>query len=48
MENYCIIFNPINLRIVKNFKIDVSAPLLNKELISYGLKIPVKFKYNEI
>ena len=40
-------FNPINLRIVKNFKIDVSAPLLNKELISYGLKIPVKFKYNE-
>jgi asparagine synthase (glutamine-hydrolysing) len=40
-------FNPINSRIVKNFKIDVVTPLLNKKLISYGLKIPTKFKYNE-
>ena len=40
-------FNPINSRIVKNFKINVVTPLLNKELISYGLKIPTKFKYNE-
>ncbi len=40
-------FNPINSRIVKNFKIGVVTPLLNKKLISYGLKIPTKFKYNE-
>jgi asparagine synthase (glutamine-hydrolysing) len=40
-------FNPINSRIVKNFKIDVVTPLLNKKLISYGLKIPTKFKYNQ-
>jgi asparagine synthase (glutamine-hydrolysing) len=40
-------FNPINSRIVKNFKINVVTPLLNKKLISYGLKIPAKFKYNE-
>ena len=41
-------FNPINSRIVKNFKIDVITPLLNKKLISYGLKIPTKFKYNKL
>ena len=40
-------FNPINLRIAKSFKIDVITPLLNKKLISYGLKIPTKFKYNK-
>ena len=40
-------FNPINSRIVKNFNIEVVTPLLNKKLISYGLKIPTKFKYNE-
>ena len=40
-------FNPINSRIVKNFNIDVVTPLLNKKLISYGLKIPTKFKYNQ-
>ena len=39
-------FNPINSKIVKNFEIDVITPLLNKKLISYGLKIPTKFKYN--
>ena len=40
-------FNPINSRITKNFDIHVIAPLLNKNLISYGLKIPSKFKYDE-
>ena len=40
-------FNPINSRIVKNFNIDVVTPLLNKKLISYGLKIPTKFKYDQ-
>jgi len=41
-------FNPINLRITNSFGIDVIAPLLNKNLISYGLKIPSKYKYDEI
>ena len=40
-------FNPINSRIVKNFNIDVVTPLLNKKLISYGLKIPAKYKYDQ-
>jgi asparagine synthase (glutamine-hydrolysing) len=40
-------FNPINSRIAKKFNIQILAPLLNQELISYGLKIPTKFKYNE-
>jgi asparagine synthase (glutamine-hydrolysing) len=40
-------FNPINLRITKSFGIDVIAPLLNENLISYGLKIPSKYKYDE-
>ena len=40
-------FNPINLRITKNFDVNVIAPLLNENLISYGLKIPSKFKYDE-
>jgi len=40
-------FNPINSRITKNFSIHVIAPLLNENLISYGLKIPSKFKYDE-
>jgi asparagine synthase (glutamine-hydrolysing) len=40
-------FNPINTRIVKNFNIEVITPLLNQNLISYGLKINTKFKYNE-
>lgn len=40
-------FNPINSRITKNFGIHVIAPLLNENLISYGLKIPSKFKYDE-
>ena len=40
-------FNPINTRIVNNFKINVVTPLLNTKLISYGLRIPSKFKYNQ-
>ena len=40
-------FNPINLRIAKNFDVHVITPLLNENLISYGLKIPSKFKYDE-
>jgi len=40
-------FSPINSRIVKNFDVNVIAPLLNENLISYGLKIPSKFKYDE-
>ena len=40
-------FNPINSRIVNNFKIKVVTPLLTKKLISYGLKIPTKFKYDQ-
>lgn len=40
-------FNPINSRITKSFGISVIAPLLNKNLISYGIKIPLKFKYDE-
>ena len=40
-------FNPINTRIVKNFDIEVITPLLNQNLISYGLKINTKFKYNK-
>jgi asparagine synthase (glutamine-hydrolysing) len=40
-------FNPINSRITKSFDIKVISPLLNENLISYGLKIPSKFKYDE-
>ena len=40
-------FNPINSRIAKHFDIQILAPLLNKKLISYGLKIATKFKYDE-
>ena len=39
-------FNPINFRIAKNFGISVIAPLLNEKIISYGLKIPSKYKYD--
>ena len=40
-------FSPINSRIIKNFDVHLIAPLLNENLISYGLKIPSKFKYDE-
>ena len=39
-------FNPINSRIAKKFNIQILTPLLNEELISYGIKIPTKFKYD--
>ncbi|WP_428325008.1 asparagine synthase-related protein [Nitrosopumilus sp.] len=39
-------FNPINSRIVKHFNIEVLAPLLNENIISYGLQILTKFKYD--
>jgi len=40
-------FNPINSRVAKNFGVHVIAPLLNENLINYGIKIPSKFKYNK-
>jgi|TARA_B100001540_G_scaffold889_1_gene831 asparagine synthase (glutamine-hydrolysing) len=40
-------FNPINSRIAKNFDMNILSPLLNSEIISYGLKIPIKYKYDE-
>jgi asparagine synthase (glutamine-hydrolysing) len=39
-------FNPINSRIAKKFNTQILTPLLNEELISYGLKLPTKFKYD--
>ena len=41
-------FNPINSRITKNFNTTVIAPLLNEKLIAYGIKIPLKFKYDDV
>ena len=40
-------FNPINTRIAKKFNTKILTPLLNEELISYGLKLPTKFKYDK-
>ena len=40
-------FNPINSRIATNFNIKILAPLLNEELISYGLRIPINSKYDK-
>jgi len=39
-------FNPINSRIAEKFNTQILTPLLNEELISYGLKLPTKFKYD--
>ena len=41
-------FNPINSRITKSFGISVIAPLLSENIISYGIKIPSKFKYDKL
>ena len=41
-------FSPVNSRIVKNFNVNVIAPILNEKLISYGLRIPSKFKYDKM
>ena len=40
-------FNPINTRIAKSFDMKILSPLLSPELITYGLKIPTKSKYDE-
>jgi len=39
-------FNPVNTAIAKSFDIKLLTPLLNNNLISYGLSIPNKFKYD--
>jgi len=39
-------FNPVNTVIAKSFDIRLLTPLLNNNLISYGLSIPNKFKYD--
>ena len=40
-------FNPINAKITKSFGVTVIAPLLNQNVINYGIKIPTIFKYDE-
>ena len=40
-------FNPINTRIVNSFNIEMLAPILNEELITRALKIPIEKKYDE-
>jgi asparagine synthase (glutamine-hydrolysing) len=39
-------FNPVNTDIAKSFDIKLLTPLLNDNLISYGLTIPNNLKYN--
>ena len=39
-------FNPVNTSIAKSFDIKLLTPLLNSDLISYGLSLPNEFKYN--
>lgn len=41
-------FNPVNTSIAKSFDIKLLTPLLNNNLISYGLSIPNQFKYDSI
>ena len=48
MENFYIILIQLILILLKNFDIKLVTPLLNNKLISYGLQIPNKFKYDEI
>ena len=40
-------FSPVNSRIANSFNVEVLAPLLNENLISYGIKIPTKYKYDK-
>ena len=40
-------FNPINTRIINNFNMEMLAPILNDELISFSTHIPSPFKYDE-
>jgi asparagine synthase (glutamine-hydrolysing) len=39
-------FNPVNTSIAKSFDIQLLTPLLNDDLISYGLSISNQFKYD--
>ena len=39
-------FNPVNSSIAKSFDITLLTPLLNNDLISYGLSISNEFKYD--
>ena len=39
-------FNPVNTSIAKSFHIKLLTPLLNNDLISYGLSISNEYKYN--
>ena len=41
-------FNPVNSRIVNFFNVDMSAPILNQELLRNAPKIPIVKKYNEL
>jgi len=41
-------FNPVNTRIAKSFDIKLITPILNDDLISYGLNISNEFKYDPI
>jgi asparagine synthase (glutamine-hydrolysing) len=41
-------FNPVNTSIAKSFDIKLLTPLLNDNLISYGLTLSNQFKYNSI
>ena len=40
-------FNPVNSRIAKSFDLQILAPLLNNDIISYGLKLSSDYKYDE-
>ena len=40
-------FNPVNTSIAKSFDIKLLTPLLNDNLISYGLTIPNQLKYDQ-
>ena len=40
-------FNPINTRIINNFNMEMLAPILNDELISFSTHISSLFKYDE-
>ena len=40
-------FNPINSKICNHFGVDVLAPMLSEKIVSYGIKIPFKLKYDQ-
>jgi len=41
-------FNPVNIRIIDHFKMNLLTPILNKELISSAPHISVQYKYDKI